>query len=149
MDVKTLEDLLNSLDGSGSDQEFQAVHELRKLGDILPSLLLKQYRSSKKWQARCSCVYHSIRYSRRVDDSVRLGIEALSDKSKVVRYRACMLLAYSLNKEAIPALRELELRENDKKTREDAHAAIEAIENQNADYFVDRDHSGKVSLNFR
>lgn len=146
MNDEILGNLLSNLDGSGSDQEFNAIHELRKLGNQLPSLLLEKYRGSKKWQVRSSCVYHSIRYARDVGEAVQLGIEALSDKSKVVRYRACMLLAYSLNKEALSALKELELNASESETAVNAHAAIDSIENQNSDFFVDHDHSGKVSL---
>lgn len=137
--------LLDNIDGSGSDQEYTAIAELRKLGDELPTLLLKKYKSSRKWQVRSSCVYHSIRYSRSVQDAVQLGLEALSDKSKVVRYRACMLLAYSLRKEAIPYLEELK-KSSDSETLSNANAAIDAIIHQNSNYFIDRDHSGKMTL---
>ncbi|WP_347989510.1 hypothetical protein [Methylomonas sp. AM2-LC] len=150
MNNTTLEVLLNNLDGSGSDIEINAIRELRKLvGSGLPALLLNKYRVSKKWQVRSSCVYHSICYARDVEESVQLGIEALSDKSKVVRYRACMLLACSLNKNAISVLKELELLASDSETQANAHAAIDAIENQNTNYFVDRNHTGKVKLNFQ
>lgn len=141
--------LLGKLDSSSSDQRHQAIAELIKLGVSLPPLLLEKYRSSKKWQTRCSCVYHAIRYSRDDENTFQLGIEALSDKSKVVRYRACMLLACSLKKDALSALRELASRSSDRETQANAHAAIDAIENQNTNYFVDRDHSGKVRLNFQ
>jgi HEAT repeat protein len=143
-----LNDLLDKLDGRGSDQEFNAIHELSKLGDRLPSVLLGRYRSAKKWQVRCSCVYHAISYSRDVDDAVQLGIEALSDKSKVVRYRSCMLLAYSLKKEALPALQEIKLKITDTETPANVNAAIDAIENQNSNFFVDRHHTGKVNFSF-
>lgn len=149
MSNSVTEILLDKLDSSSSDERHKAVRELRELGVSLPSLLLKKYRSSKKWQTRSSCVYHAIRNARDDEYAVKLGIEALSDKSKVVRYRACMLLACSLDKNSIPALRELELRASDSETQENAHAAIDAIENQNSNYFVDRDHSGKVRLNFQ
>lgn len=143
-----LNDLLDKLDGRGSDQEFNAIRELSKLGDKLPSILLERYRIAKKWQVRCSCVYHTISYSRDVDDAVQLGIEALSDKSKVVRYRSCMLLAYSLKKEALPALQEIKLKITDTETLDNVNAAIDAIENQNSNFFVDRQHTGKVTLSF-
>ncbi|OAI18171.1 MULTISPECIES: hypothetical protein [Methylomonas] len=143
-----INDLLDKLDGLGSDQEFYAARELGKLGDKLPTLLLKKYQTSRKWQARCSCVFHSIRFARVVDEAVQLGVQALSDKSKVVRYRACMLLACSLNANALSALKELEANATDTETRANAHAAIDAIEHQNSNYFVDRTHSGKVKLEF-
>jgi len=138
--------LLNMLDGSGSDQESKAVKSLGEVGNKLPSLLLKKYRSEKKWQARSSCVYHSIRYAKDVDDAFKLGIEAVCDKSKVVRYRACMLLAYSLNRGALLILNTMLSNDKYKESYDDIRAAINSIENQNSNYFVDRDHSGKVTL---
>ncbi len=149
MSDEVIDDLLDKLDSSSSDQRHKAIRELRELGVSLPSLLLAKYRSAKKWQTRCSCVYHAIRYARDDEIAVQLGIEALSDKSKVVRYRACMLLACSLNKDTLPAIKELELLVSDSETQANARAAIDAIENQNTNYFVDRDHSGKVRLNFQ
>lgn len=144
--INNIENLLSRLDGSGSDDEFDAIKELRKLlGNQLPSVLLKKYESAKKWQTRASCVYHSIRYARDTEDAVKLGIKALLDKSKIVRYRACMLLAWSLNEEALPVLKEL-VPTADEETSKDIRAAIDAIENKNSNYFVDRDHSGKATL---
>lgn len=139
-------ELLNDLDGSGSDKEFRAITELRKLGNELPKLLLEKYRASRKWQARSSCVYHSIRYARSSREALQLGVEALSDKSHAVRYRACMLLAYSLDKSVLSSLKQLEISNLNDETLLDVRAAIDAIENQNSDYFVDRDHSGNVTL---
>lgn len=144
---EVIENFLNKLDGSGSDQEFHAIRQLKKIvGDLLPQLLLEKYRKSRDWGCRCSCVYHSISYSRKVDEAVQLGIEALADRSKAVHYRACMLLAYSLNEKALPALQELELHGRHKESRENAQAAIDAIKNQNTNYFLDKKHTGKVFL---
>lgn len=148
MNDEILENLLDIL-GGNLDKEYEAIQELKKLDIPLPSILLKKYLVSKKWQTRCSCVYFSIPYAREVDDAVQLGIEALFDRSKVVRYRACMLLACSLNKNALAVLRELELKANDKETIENAKAAIDAIEHQNTNWFVDRSHSGKIRLTFQ
>lgn len=139
--------LLSKLDGSGSDAEYKAINELKNLGDQLPSLLLEKYKQSKKWGERASCLYHSIRYAKTVDDALKLGIVALNDKSKAVRYRACMLLAYSLKKEAFPALEQAKASMNSEETLKDINAAIDAIEHQNSNYFVDRSHSGKITLN--
>ena len=147
MNKEKIDALLAELGGSSLDRESDAIEQLRGLGNKLSSLLLDKYRSSRKWGARCACVYYSFRYVREVNDSFRLGIEALSDKSKVVRFRACELLAYSLRKDAIPPLRELERSAKDDETIENAHAAIDAIENQNINYFVDRDHSGQIIWN--
>lgn len=139
--------LLNLLDGSGSDAEYKAIVELKKLGNKLPSLLSEKYKQSKKWGQRASCLYHSIRYARDVDDAVKLGVVALRDKSKVVRYRACMLLAYSLKQEVIPALEQAKTLADSEETLNDINAAIDAIKHQNSNYFVDRSHSGKIMFN--
>ena len=71
-----------------------------------------------------------------------LGRKAIGDKSYMVRYRACMVLAYSLRTEAIPALQPL-LQHADTRTREDAARALDAIQHQNHHYFVDTQHSGR------
>ncbi|MCP5326537.1 MAG: hypothetical protein H7A09_09480 [Oceanospirillaceae bacterium] len=137
---------LNDLDGFGSDKEFYAISELRKLGNELPKLFLEKYRTARKWQVRTSCVYHSIRYARSSSEAVELGVIALADKSYAVRYRACMLLAYSLDKSVLSSLKQLENTTSHEETLLDVRAAIDAIENQNSDYFVDRGHSGKITL---
>lgn len=135
---------LDKLDGRGSDEEFEAITKLNTLGEKLPKLLLNKYRNSKKWGERASCVYHAIKYAQKNSDALQLGIEATKDKSKKVRYRACMLLACSQINEAIPALESLLTKPESK---EDAEAAIDAINCKNQNYFIDRDHSGKVTLN--
>jgi hypothetical protein len=87
-----------------------------------------------------------MRYARESDDAVALGRDALHDRSKVVRYRACMLLAYSLRRDALPELREVLQSLEGKAGHEDVEAAIDAITRQNHHYFIDRVHSGKVTL---
>ena len=96
------------------------------------------------WQGRVALVFHSIRYARDSEAAFRLGIEALQDRATLVRYRACALLAYSQRKEAIPHLKGL-LKNADNKTAADAKAAIDAIKRRNHHYFMDRDHSGRIS----
>jgi hypothetical protein len=146
---KDVERLLSKLDGSGSDEEWNAVVELRSLlGDNLPDRLLALYRRAKKAADRSSYVYHSVRYARRSDAAIELALLAVRDKAKVVRYRACMLLACSQRKELLPTLRDL-LSDVVADTKADLLAAIDAIESQNQDYFVDRDHSGLTTLSVR
>lgn len=139
--------LLGNLDGTGSDKEFRSIKELSALGgDDLPQFLLEKYRASKKMGPRSSCVYHSIRYARSSRAAVELGVEALWDKSKAVRYRACMLLAYSLNSDVIEHLKKIETSSSCQETVSNARAAIDAIINKNSNYFVDREHSGNITL---
>jgi hypothetical protein len=59
-----------------------------------------------------------------------------------------MLLACSQRKALLPRLRDL-LPGVVEDTKADLLAAIDAIESQNQDYFVDRDHSGLTTLTIR
>jgi hypothetical protein len=68
-------------------------------------------------------VFHAIRFARVSEAAYSLGLKALADKSYMVRYRACMVLAYSLRTDAIPALTLL-LHHADARTREDAAHAL-------------------------
>ncbi len=141
-----IEFLIEQLCAGTAEESFLASRELNQtLGKKLPTFLLTKYRESNKWNARLSCVFHSLRYAPDSNDAYQLGVEALLDKSKPVRYRACMLLAISLNADAIPHLWKL-IQSN--KSVEDAKAAIDAIKNQNIHYFLDRKHTGKVKIKF-
>jgi HEAT repeat protein len=88
-------------------------------------------------------MYRLVSYSRTRPSVVALGIFALTDKSRIVRYHACAALAYSLQLSALIPLQEL-LSHPDKETRQDAAAAIDAIQSKNHHYFADRNHSEKV-----
>lgn len=146
-DKTDLDDLLERLDGSGSDSEYEAIEQLHKQGHRLPALLLAKYKTTRKWGARSSCVYHSIRYARVSEEAVELGLLALSDRSKAVRYRACMLLAYSLEKRVVDELKLLlSSAKLDEEMRKDVEAVLDAVEHQNSDLFVDRERTGKLSL---
>jgi hypothetical protein len=56
-----------------------------------------------------------------------------------------MLLSFALDRRALQPLREAAMRGGP--NRSDFLAAIDAIESGNKNYFVDRDHSGMVTLN--
>ena len=146
MESSDIERRLRELDGRGSDAEWAAVTALEELGDRFPDLLLSTYRHSKKWGQRASCVYHAMRYARTNHAAYQLGVEALHDRSKHVRYRACMLLSVAQRAEAIDPLRTLL---NDPDSAQDAKAAIEALERKDQNLFVDREHSGNVVLRVR
>lgn len=139
-----IEEKLKYLDGRGSDAEYDAVRDLSQLGLEFPKLLLQRYRCSKKWGERASCVYHACKYAVASESAYELALEALKDRSKIVRYRACMLLSFAQKTCAIESL-ELLLTNSD--SSEDAKAAINAIEHKNPNLFADREHSGKVTLN--
>ena len=132
-----------ALDTASSAAQEAAWSELRGLGGAVVPHLAAFYPKARTWQGRVALVFHSIRYARLSDDAFVLGLAALRDKSYMVRYRACGLLAYSLRRDAIPELEPL-LKHSDRRTVEDAAAAIDAIRNQNHHYFVDRSHSGQA-----
>jgi hypothetical protein len=77
---------------------------------------------------------------------VTLGREAIRDKSKIVRYRGCMLLAYSQRKDVLSDLKGALQALGKGPGTDDPSAAIDAIESGNHHYFVDRTHSGKLKL---
>ena len=76
---------------------------LRTLGPAVAPYLLEAYAAAKRWQGRTALVFHAIRFARASEPAYALGLQALADKSYMVRYRACMVLAYSLRADAIPA----------------------------------------------
>jgi len=119
-----------------------AWQSLRGLGPAVAPYLLEAYPAARRWQARTALVFHAIGHARVSEQAFALGLKALQDKSYMVRYRACMVLAYSLRPDAIPALTAL-LQHPDSRTREDADRALDAIRSRNHHYFIDRQHSGR------
>jgi hypothetical protein len=139
--------LLARLDGSGSDQEWQAIDRLHsELGVKLPTLLLSMFDRAKRWQVRSSCVYHATKYARQSEAARVLALKGAKDRSAVVRYRGCVALAYSLDESLLPELRELAA-DVQNPSRTDILAVIDAIEHRNHNYFVDRKHTGDITLN--
>jgi hypothetical protein len=123
--------------------EQAAWARLQHLGVEVVPYLREAYPTFSRWQGRVSLVFHSIRYACISEDAFQLGLEALNDRATVVRYRACALVAYSLRRDALFALKKL-LSHADSKTVEDAKAAMNAIRKQNHHLFQDRDQSGMV-----
>ena len=127
----------------GSEPHFDAI---RALGAEVVPYFLEAYPGAGRWQQRASFLYASIRHARTCPAAVELAVLALGDRSSEVRYRACMLLAVSLDRAALPSLRDARI-DTDDETRGHIDATIDAIEHGNPDWFVDRDHSGKIHLN--
>jgi hypothetical protein len=121
--------------------------EIKALGEEVIPYFLEQYPKSSRWEQRVAYVYHSIRPAANGNKTAfQLGLLALKDKSKHVRYRACMLLACAQDIEALPyleALRDHPVSE----TKKDVEAAIDALKSKNHHYFIDRSHSNKMFLN--
>jgi hypothetical protein len=143
VDKQEIISLVKQLDTARSLEQERAREQLRPLQEQVIPYLLEAYPTIRKWQGRAALVFHSTRFARTNEGAFQLGLIACEDKATVVRYRACGLLAYSLRVEAIPQLKAL-LKHRDKKTVEDAAAAIDAIKRQNHHYFIDRNHTGQI-----
>lgn len=146
MDRKEIESWIEKLASPTVSSEEEAWEVLKPLGVDLMPLFLEIYPKTRQWRGRVSMIFHAIKYARISEEAFELGILALEDKSKVVRYRACMLVAYSLRKDALPHLEKL-LSYSDNETVENSKAAIDAIRTQNHHYFIDREHSGMKKWN--
>lgn len=142
METTELEILVGHLDTKNTSAAEAAWEQLRHLGEAVVPFLLAFYPRARTWQGRTALVFHAIRHARTSKAAFELGERALTDRSYMVRYRACSLLAYSLRRDALPLLRPLTAHA-DHRTREDATAAIDAIKQSNHHYFVDRDHSDR------
>lgn len=143
MDEQRIRELVLQFNTTKFGQIEAAWEKLHGLGEAAVPFLLEAYPKVKRWQGRACLVFYSIPFARTSPQALELGLSAVHDRATIVRYRACMLLAYSLDREALPTL-EQALSHHDPKTVEDARAAIDAIEHQNHHYFVDRDHTGRL-----
>ena len=117
------------------------------LGSAVLPYFIEAYPKARRWQQRASFLYTAARHARNSPLAVKLAVDALQDRSREVRYRACLLLALSQDEAILPTL-EAASTHADPSTRADVAAAIDAIRSRNPHFFVDRDHSGKVTYNF-
>ena len=113
------------------------------MGDDLLPLLAEAFSRIRKSEGRASVMRYVGRFSRESEVAFRMGTVAVQDRAYAVRHYGCALLAYSLRADALPILTSL-LKHADRRTVEDAGAAIDAIKSKNHNFFKDRDHSGKI-----
>lgn len=142
--VKTLVQAFNTSKRSEIDAAWVVTDSV---GDDLLAVLSESLPQIRKWQGRASIMRYVGRFSRTSDIVFNMGISATQDRSYDVRHYACALLAYSLLPTALPTLSAL-LSHPDRRTVEDARAAIDAIKSKNHNFFRDRDHSGKVNWEY-
>jgi hypothetical protein len=117
------------------------------IGDDLLTLFAEAFPRIRKSEGRASIMRYVGRFSRDSEIAFRMGTAAVQDRAYAVRHYGCALLAYSLRADALPILTSL-LKHADRRTVEDARAAIDAIKNKNHNFFKDRDHSGKILWNY-
>lgn len=134
---------IDLLDTASWGEEEIAWAALRPLGEELAPYLHEAYGRFRKWQGRTSLVYHSVQFARASEDAFALGVTALADRSYMVRYRACALLAYSLRHNALPLL-EARLDDPHPLVARSALAACNAIRAQDQNLFADWSLSGQT-----
>lgn len=110
--------------------------------DLLP-LLAEAFSRIGRSEGRASVMRYVGRFARYSEVAYKMGAVAAQDRAYAVRHYGCALLAYSLRVDALPILISL-LKHSDRRTVEDARAAIDAIKSKNHNFFKDRNHSGKV-----
>jgi hypothetical protein len=113
------------------------------MGDDLLTLFAEAFPRIRKSEGRASIMRYVGRFSRESEVAFRMGTVAVQDRAYAVRHYGCALLAYSLRGDALQILISL-LKHADRRTVEDARAAIGAIKSKNHNFFKDRDHSGKI-----
>jgi hypothetical protein len=113
------------------------------MGDDLLALLAEAFPQVRKAEGRASILRYVGRFSRESEFAFTMGISAVRDRAYAVRHYGCAILAYSFRADALPTLSSL-LKHPDRRTVDDARAAIDAIKNKNHHFFHDRDHSGRV-----
>jgi hypothetical protein len=107
--------------------EIAAAWELAKPeGDQLLADLAQALPRIGKSDGRASILRYVGRFARTSEVAFKMGLAAVQDRSYAVRHYGCALLAYSLRSDALPAI-SLLLKHPDRKTVEDAKAAIDAI----------------------
>ena len=144
MQVDAIQALVARLNSKGEPEREQAWSALRPLGvDVVP-YLRAAYPGFNHGEGRAALVYHALRYARVSEDAFQLGVAGLGDRSKVVRYRACALLAYALRKDAIEPLRRLR-DDPDWQVRQSCRAAEFAILERNHHLFMDRRGDGRTA----
>src|SRR5918999_5138091 len=111
----------DSADAADREREWQ---EFPPGADAMP-LFLEAFPRMRRMEARTSMLYEATFFARVSEAAFRLGVLGCRDRSKYVRDRACGVLAYSLRRDALPALRPL-LRDPDPLVRQGAEGAVHA-----------------------
>ncbi|MGI8979461.1 MAG: hypothetical protein ACR2FY_09560 [Pirellulaceae bacterium] len=143
MENGKIRDLVASFDTKDNSVRESAWQQLRELDEQVVPFFEEFFSRARRLEARRDIAFHCIGFARTNETAFRIGLTAIADKSSIVRYRGCCILAYSLRPEAVEPLKKL-LVHSDTKTVADATAAIDAIENQNHHLFMDRSHSGRT-----
>ena len=143
MDDADIRALVATLDTQSKAERDAVWQRLDPLGARALPFLGERFAQAKHLDVRREIAFHCIRHARVDQAAFEIGMLAVADRSGVVRYRGLCVLAYSLRRDALPALGKL-LAHPDPKTVADARAGIDAIRSQDHHRFVDRLHSGRT-----
>jgi hypothetical protein len=143
MQDKRIETLVRAFSTSRRQEIDAAWVVADSMGDDLLTLFAEAFPRIRKSEGRASIMRYVGRFSRESEIAFRMGTAAVQDRAYAVRHYGCALLAYSLREDAIPILLSLS-KHADRRTVEDARAAIDAIKSKNHNFFKDRAHCGKI-----
>ena len=101
----------------------------------------------KRQEARVALLYTAVKFARVEPEAVTAAIAALDARGAQVRRIACALLAFSLERSALPALRARAVIERRNDIGADIATAISAIETGDHHRWVDRSGSGRSFWN--
>ncbi len=145
MRKQEIEQLLQAVDGSGSEEEWLSLRELKNLGECVAQYLPAQILTKQSAKARALLVNLAVAYARENTHAYQVGLQALQDTDAKVQFYACKLLAYAQQPEALFQL---------KTARDHSHgatlghiqAAMDALLQHNPHYFIDHHHTGCIFL---
>ncbi len=100
--------LLKKTDTNDRAQIYLTWNELGAYRQEIVPHVARAFAETKEARGRESQLYYVTQYARFDDHAIDLGLTALRDRKKEVRYRACGLLAHSQRRDAEPALEAIE-----------------------------------------
>lgn len=140
--IETLFDLVGR---PGTDQTLDALVGLLDILDgEFPKFVFENFAKIRPAHRRVSFIDQCTKFARNSHDALKLAKSALKDRSKEVRFSALATLAYSLDETVLIELNDA-LEAAGAAEKADIRAVIDAIECQNHNFFMDRDHSGLVT----
>ena len=140
--VQEIAEMLDAQPGSVAEANAILLEKQHPLDDLAPRYV-EVFPRLRRYPGRMCILFRLIGFTRQNPAVVDLALGALNDRSRIVRYHACALLAYAQLGRVIPELQSL-LDHPDSETRQHAAAAIDAISSRNHHNFADREHTGKV-----
>src|SRR5262245_32541916 len=101
MDDVEVRALVTTLDTKDTAVRDAAWQQLRNLGERVLPFFEDFFPRAKRFEARRDMAFHCIRYARTSESAFRIGVSAIADRSSIVRYRGCGILAYSQRRDAL------------------------------------------------